>query len=59
MNSIIKVFMERDGLTLQEASDLLSEMQERVFSYGENPEEVLFQESLEPDYLYSLIGSEF
>jgi hypothetical protein len=55
MNPIVKILMERDGLTEQEAKQRLRLAQNRVLG-GEDPEEVLFDEfGIEPDYVFDLI----
>lgn len=51
---LVKIFMKRDSLTEKEAKALVREMRERVWE-GENPEEVLYDEGLEPDYIFDLI----
>ncbi len=51
---IIPVFMHRDGDTREEAEERLAEMRERV-AEGEDPEEVLYEEGLEPDYIFDLL----
>ena len=54
MNELVRIFMERDGMTKEEAKEYVSDMRERVWE-GENPEEVLAEEGLEPDYILDLI----
>lgn len=54
MSELVKIFMERDDLTEQEAKNLVEEMRERVYE-GENPEDVLYDEGLEPDYIFDII----
>jgi len=54
MNTLIKIFMERDEMSLKEAEEYLSELQDRV-AEGDNPEELLYDEGLEPDYIFDLI----
>ena len=54
MTELVRIFMRRDELTLEEATELVKEMRERVLD-GENPEEVLYDEGLEPDYIFELI----
>lgn len=49
-----EALMNSQDLSEQEAEDLISEMKERVLE-GENPEEVLREEGLEPDYFFELI----
>ena len=53
--NIRQVIMERDGLTLGEASEAIREAKARIFD-GDDPEEVLMEEfGLEPDYLLDLL----
>lgn len=54
-HKIVKILMERDGLTEKEANHRLRFAQNRVRS-GEDPEEVLHEEfGIEPDYVFDLI----
>lgn len=55
MNQLVKIFMNRDNMTEDEAIDLVKEMRERVQVDMEDPEEVLYDEGLEPDYIFELI----
>lgn len=41
--------------TKEEGIELIKEMRNRV-EEGEDPEEVLFEHGLEPDYVFDLIG---
>jgi ribosomal protein L7/L12 len=53
---IIKVLMHRDGLSLEDAKDLVKELSARVLD-GDDPEEILHDElGLEPDYIFDLIS---
>lgn len=52
--SLISVLMLRDDLTREEAKILISEMVDRV-EEGEDPESILFDEGLEPDYVFDLL----
>ena len=54
MNELKKVLMERDGMSQEEATNEINEMHERVMQ-GENPEEILYEIGLEPDYIFDLI----
>lgn len=54
METLLEIFMNRDGLSKSEANDLIKEMRSRVTD-GEDPEEVLYESGLEPDYLFELI----
>lgn len=54
MNNLLQAIMSRDECSKQDAQNLIDEMQERVLA-GENPEEVLYEEGFEPDYIFDLI----
>jgi len=54
-NKIVEVLMRRDGLSEEEALEILADGRRSV-EQGEDPEEVLYQEfGLEPDYIFDLI----
>lgn len=50
--SLFSVLLER-GDSVEEARELITEMKERVAD-GEDPEEVLYDEGLDPDYIEDL-----
>lgn len=53
--SILKVLMQRDGMTKADALGRIAVGKARVED-GEDPEEVLYDEfGLEPDYLFDLL----
>jgi hypothetical protein len=53
--SIKSILMERDGMSAEDADDLINEAKEAVCD-GENPEEVLEEFfGLEPDYIFEII----
>jgi len=54
LSELVEIFMNRDEMTEQEAKEYVKELQGRVAD-GENPEEVLYDEGLEPDYIFDLI----
>jgi hypothetical protein len=55
MESLREVLMRRNGMSGDEADELIEEARERV-AEGEDPEEVLHDEfGLEPDYIWDLI----
>jgi hypothetical protein len=54
MNEIIHILMERDEYTRTEAEETFYSMCERVVD-GENPEEILEEYELEPDYVEEII----
>ena len=52
--AVLKILQRRDGMTKEEARDLLDECRDAVEA-GENPEKVLREElGLEPDYTFAL-----
>ena len=54
MNDIIHILMTRDDYSRTEAEDTFCDMCERVVD-GENPEEILAEYELEPDYIMEII----
>ena len=55
MNDLKAVLMNRDGISEDEADDLIQDAKKRVMD-GEDPEEILESEfGLEPDYIFDLI----
>lgn len=54
MNELKKVLMNRDEMSAEEADEMMAEMRDRI-AEGEDPEEVLFEIGLEPDYIFDLI----
>jgi len=54
MTELKKVLMERDELTESEADDIISDMIIDVAN-GENPEEILWDHGLEPDYIFDIL----
>jgi TPP-dependent pyruvate/acetoin dehydrogenase alpha subunit len=53
--SIKQVLIERDGMSPEEANELIQEARERV-EEGEDPEEILYEDfGLEPDYIFDLL----
>lgn len=54
MTELKRVLMERDGLSDSQADADISEMMQRVAD-GENPEDILYEVGLEPDYIFDII----
>lgn len=54
LESIVDILVHRDGMLRDDAENELAEMRERV-AQGEDPEEVLFEIGLEPDYIFELL----
>ena len=59
MNKVIKILMERDGMTKAEATDLLHEVQDMMKECNYDPEEcvdIMASElGLEPDYIMGIL----
>lgn len=52
--NLLAVLMISQDLTRAEALAELNEMRERMFD-GEDPEEILYEYGLEPDYVFDLL----
>ena len=54
VDSLLSVLMHRDGLKREEAQAQIQDMREDI-NNGADPEEVLYDIGLEPDYVFDLI----
>lgn len=54
MTELLEVLMCRDNLTESEAMEVIECLVQSVMD-GEDPEDVLYEEGLEPDYLFDLL----
>lgn len=54
MSELLSALTESGDYDLTEAKEILKEMRARVRE-GEDPEEVLYDEGLEPDYVLDLL----
>lgn len=54
MNNLLIALVSK-GYTKEEAKEIISDMREDVLA-GADPEELLHDEGLEPDYVFDLIG---
>ena len=54
LESVESILMRRDGMTRAEARELISELQQRALD-GEDPEELLHEIGLEPDYIWDIL----
>lgn len=52
--TLLKILMQRDNLSKAEALEQISDMQQAVLE-GENPEELLYDIGLEPDYVFDIL----
>lgn len=57
MNKVIKILMNRDGLTESEAKELINETQEMIIAEPEDADQIISEQlGLEPDYLFDIIS---
>jgi hypothetical protein len=56
MTNLQEVLMAREDLTYNEASEIIAEMRRLIYEEEVDPEELLFEEGLEPDYIFDLIS---
>ncbi len=57
LTELHRVLMRRDGMTADEADELIQEARQAVLEDGEDPEDILQDEfGLEPDYTFDLLG---
>jgi hypothetical protein len=54
LTELCLAIMNREDCTQEEAEDVIQEMKERV-KEGDDPEEVLFDEGFEPDYIFDIL----
>ena len=55
MTQLHLALMRRDDLEYSQADEIIQEMRRLVLEEGYDPEEVLYEEGLEPDYVFDLI----
>ncbi len=54
-SDVVRILMIRDGMTIDDAVNLLDDCRQQVIEGG-NPEEILHEElGLEPDYMFALL----
>lgn len=57
VNRLVQILMERDGMPMVDALEILQEARIE-FNEGGDPEEILYDYfSLEPDYIFDLLWS--
>ena len=54
MGELKTILMVRDNLSDEEATKRIEEMKEKV-AKGEDPEDILYDEGLEPDYVFDIL----
>lgn len=52
--TLLEAIMNRDQCSVEEAEQLIDYLKEQI-EEGEDPEEVLYNEGFEPDYIFELI----
>jgi hypothetical protein len=53
--SIADILVRRDGLSREVANDLVEDMRRQVLEGSDDPEELLYEYGLEPDYVDELL----
>jgi hypothetical protein len=53
--TLLKALMDGQDLSRDEAKEIIEEMKTRVHEENEDPEEVLYEYSLEPDYIHDIL----
>jgi pentatricopeptide repeat protein len=56
MTLINALIRSEQAENVEDAMDLVKEMRNRVIEHNEDPEDVLYEYGLEPDYVMDLIG---
>ena len=55
MNKVVAILMARDGMSEEEATELVKECRQMIYE-GEDPTDVLqYELGLEPDYIFDII----
>lgn len=54
MNEVISILMDRDDMDYEDAVEELDLMRQAVLD-GQDPEEVLYEYGLEPDYIWEIL----
>ena len=54
LKTVKEILIERDGMSAAEADEEIREMKNRVME-GEDPEEILYDIGLEPDYIFDIM----
>lgn len=55
LTDLHQAIMNRDECSLKDANHLVNEMKSAVHDDQRDPEEVLFDEGFEPDYVFDLL----
>lgn len=57
MNEVVKILMDRDGMTQKEAEELVNETREELLAADPwDMEEIIFYNlGLEPDYIFDIL----
>lgn len=53
-SEVEQLLIDRDGMSAHEAYEEVKEMRQRVID-GEDPEEMLYEIGLEPDYIFDIL----
>ena len=56
MNRVVRILMERDDMTENEANELLNEVRDMIFENSDSAEDIVYEElGLEMDYIFDIL----
>ena len=57
ISKVLKILQERDGMSIEDAKDLIDETREMILQEPEDAEQIMAEQlGLEPDYLFDILG---
>lgn len=56
MNRVVRILIERDDMTENEANELLNEVRDMIFENSDSAEDIVYEElGLEMDYIFDIL----
>ena len=56
ISKVLKILQERDGMSIEDAKDLIDETREMILQEPEDAEQIMAEQlGLEPDYLFDIL----
>ena len=57
IDRVIRILEERDGMSIEDAKNLIDETREMILQEPEDAEQIMAEQlGLEPDYLFDVLG---
>lgn len=57
IDRVIRILEERDGMSIEDAKNLIDETREMILQEPEDAEQIMAEQlGLEPDYLFDILG---